>query len=92
MEDLRNVGREKVQCAYYTAREAIKEADIIVFNYLYLLDPQISSSMVKTFAKQKDSIVVFDEAHNIDDVCLEAYTIKLNNQVVAAASNNIRQL
>jgi DNA excision repair protein ERCC-2 len=89
MEDLRSFGRERVQCPYYTAREAIKEADVIVFNYLYLLDPQISSSMLKTFAKTKDSIVVFDEAHNIDDVCLEAYTLKLNNQVISAASNNV---
>lgn len=70
MEDLRGVGRDRVQCPYYTAREAIKEADIIVFNYLYLLDPQISTNMLKLFAKSQDSIVVFDEAHNIDDVCL----------------------
>ena len=47
MDDLRNYGREKTQCPYFTAREAIKKADIIVFNYLYLLDPQISSKMVK---------------------------------------------
>lgn len=43
MEDIRKYGRENTQCPYFTAREAIKEADIIVFNYLYLLDPQISS-------------------------------------------------
>jgi DNA excision repair protein ERCC-2 len=92
MEDLRKASRDRIQCPYYTAREAIKEADIIVFNYLYLLDPQISSNMLKLFAKSNDSIVVFDEAHNIDDVCLEAYTLKLNNQLVGAATGNIRQL
>ncbi len=64
----------------------------MVFNYLYLLDPQISSGMLKQFARSNDSIVVFDEAHNIDDVCLEAYTLKLNNQVVSGAAGNIRQL
>jgi DNA excision repair protein ERCC-2 len=48
--------------------------------------------MLKQFTKAKDSIVVFDEAHNIDDVCLEAYTLKLNNQLVAAAGNNLMQL
>lgn len=48
--------------------------------------------MLKQFAKSHDSIVVFDEAHNIDDVCLEAYTLKLNNQLVASAGNNLMQL
>lgn len=43
-------------------------ADVIVFNYLYLIDPQISAPYLKNLSK--DSIVVFDEAHNIDDVCI----------------------
>ena len=68
MEDLRKYGTEKVQCPYYTAREGLKVADIIVFNYLYLIDPQISPNFLKTLSK--DTIVVFDEAHNIDDVCI----------------------
>ena len=92
MEDLRKYGREKTQCPYFTAREAIKNADIIVFNYLYLLDPQISSEMVKKLSRQMDTIVVFDEAHNIDDVCLESYTLKINNQLMNYADRNIKDL
>ena len=48
--------------------------------------------MVKKLSKQRDTIVVFDEAHNIDDVCLESYTLKLNNQVINNASGNIKEL
>jgi len=59
---------DKMQCPYYTAREGIKVADIIVFNYLYLIDPQISPNFLKELSK--DTIVVFDEAHNIDDICI----------------------
>ena len=65
-------------------------ADIIVFNYLYLIDPQISSSFLKNLSK--DTIVVFDEAHNIDDVCIEAYTLKINNQILTSASKNIAEI
>jgi DNA excision repair protein ERCC-2 len=90
MEDLRKYGRDKIQCPYYTAREGLKIADIIVFNYLYLIDPQISGSFLKNLSK--DTIVVFDEAHNIDDVCIEAYTLKVNNQVLVNASRNINGL
>jgi DNA excision repair protein ERCC-2 len=65
-------------------------ADIIVFNYLYLIDPQISGSFLKNLSK--DTIVVFDEAHNIDDVCIEAYTLKVNSQVLINASRNINNI
>ncbi len=27
---------------------------------------------------KKETIVVFDEAHNIDDACIEAFTVKVN--------------
>jgi DNA excision repair protein ERCC-2 len=87
MEDLRRYGRDKIQCPYYTARQGLQMADIIVFNYLYLIDPQISGSFLKNLSK--DTIVVFDEAHNIDDVCIEAYTLKVNNQVLGSAVRNV---
>jgi DNA excision repair protein ERCC-2 len=35
-----------------------------------MLNPRISELVSKQF--QQESIVVFDEAHNIDDVCIEA--------------------
>ena len=65
-------------------------ADIIVLNYLYLIDPQISSTFLKNLSK--DTIVVFDEAHNIDDVCIEAYTLKVNNIVLGNAGRNLKQI
>lgn len=83
MEDLRQYGRDKVQCPYYSSREGLKFADIIVFNYLYLIDPQISPNFLKELSK--DTIVVFDEAHNIDDICIESYTVKVNRNVLNSA-------
>lgn len=35
---------------------------------------------------------MFDEAHNIDDVCIEAYTVKVNKALVAGAERNINDL
>jgi DNA excision repair protein ERCC-2 len=35
---------------------------------------------------------VFDEAHNIDDVCIEAYTVKVNRGLVEGAERNISDL
>ena len=90
MEDLREFGRANIKCPYYAARKGVLEADIIVFNYLYLLDPKISPIFIKELSKE--TIVVFDEAHNIDDVCIEAFTVKVNRGLVAGAEKNLNDL
>lgn len=37
--------------------------DVIIYSFWYLLDPKVADQVSKELAK--DSIVVFDEAHNI---------------------------
>ncbi len=41
---------------------------------------------------KNESIVVFDEAHNIDDICIEALTVKLNKTILEHASKNLENL
>jgi len=41
---------------------------------------------------EKECVVVFDEAHNIDNVCIEALSVNLRKQTLQAARNNIRRL
>ena len=41
---------------------------------------------------RKNAIVVFDEAHNIDDVCIEAYEVKVNRLVLDQSSKNLNRL
>nr|PIL96677.1 DNA excision repair helicase [Toxoplasma gondii COUG] len=38
------------------------------------------------------SVVVFDEAHNIDNVCIEALSVNINRSVMEAALRNLSQL
>eukprot|EP01084_Bolivina_argentea_P134979 237932_1 len=40
----------------------------------------------------KDSIVVFDEAHNIDNICIEALSVKIDRRTLHGASNNLSHL
>ena len=46
----------------------ISHANIIVYSYYYLLDPKIAEQVSKELAK--NSVVVFDEAHNIGESCI----------------------
>lgn len=40
----------------------------------------------------KDSIVVFDEAHNIDNVCMESLSIELTRPMLDSAARNVEKL
>lgn len=40
----------------------------------------------------KDSIVVFDEAHNIDNVCLESLSIDLTRPMLDSAARSVTKL
>ena len=65
-------------------------ANIVVYNYQYLLDPKISNLISKELCD--DSVVVFDEAHNIDNVCIEVMTVAVNQETLNKASANLAKL
>lgn len=58
--------------------------NIIIYSYHYLLDPKIAERVSRDFPK--DCIVVFDEAHNIDNVCIEALSIDLTEDTLRRAT------
>ncbi|OII73955.1 DNA repair related protein [Cryptosporidium ubiquitum] len=41
---------------------------------------------------KEPSVVVFDEAHNIDNVCIEALSVNMNRQILNGAARNLRTL
>nr|QDO16534.1 general transcription and DNA repair factor IIH helicase subunit XPD [Crypthecodinium cohnii]USW07864.1 general transcription and DNA repair factor IIH helicase subunit XPD [Crypthecodinium cohnii]USW07865.1 general transcritpion and DNA repair factor IIH helicase subunit XPD [Crypthecodinium cohnii] len=43
-------------------------------------------------AGKEPSIVVFDEAHNIDDVCIESLSVPLNREHLELSARNLQQL
>ena len=69
LDDLRSFGAANGLCPYFLSKRLIKEAQVIFCSFAYTLDPGASEAVFKNCGKQ--SIVVFDEAHNIDDVCCE---------------------
>ena len=88
--DLRAVGEEKGWCPYFLARHALVYASVVVYSYHYMLDPKIAEMVSKELSK--DSVVVFDEAHNIDNVCIESMSINIHQRHLDGASANIRGL
>ena len=61
-----------------------------MFNYSYMLDPKIAN--IVSAEMQKDSIIIFDECHNIDNVCIESFSLNINNRILDQANNSINIL
>lgn len=70
--------------------QVLNSANIVVYNYQYLLDPKVSNLVSREL--EAESIVVFDEAHNIDNVCIEALSVTLDQRMMAAASRSVNRL
>ena len=43
LDDLKELGRQHTMCPYFLARKYLLQADVIVYNYAYLLDPKIAN-------------------------------------------------
>lgn len=82
-EDIKALGRERGWCPYFIARHAITHANVIVYNYQYMLDPKVAGMVTREL--EAESVVVFDEGHNIDNICIEAYSVELDRRTLERA-------
>lgn len=64
--------------------------NVIIYSYHYLLDPKIAERVSRELSK--DCIVVFDEAHNIDNVCIEALSIDITEDSLRKATRGANNL
>ena len=90
LDQLKIWGKDKKWCPYYLTRQAINHANILVFNYQYMLDPKVAKMVSKEL--EAESIIVFDEAHNIDSVCIEALSVTINERSLEQATRSLGRL
>ncbi|PWN51957.1 putative RAD3-DNA helicase/ATPase [Violaceomyces palustris] len=90
LEEVKEYAREKGICPYFAIRRMMPFVDIIIYSFHYLLDPKVAEQVSKEMSK--DAIVVFDEAHNIDNVCIESLSIDLTRPMLDSAYRSINQL
>lgn len=90
LDGLARYGEEHKQCPYFTSRRMMPFCNVIIYSYHYLLDPKIAERVSKELSK--DCIVVFDEAHNIDNVCIESLSIDLTEDSLRKAGRGAANL
>jgi DNA excision repair protein ERCC-2 len=64
--------------------------NVIIYSYHYLLDPKIADRVSKELSK--DCIIVFDEAHNIDNVCIESLSTDITDESLKKATRGAQNL
>ncbi|BGP51643.1 TFIIH/NER complex ATP-dependent 5'-3' DNA helicase subunit [Rhodotorula kratochvilovae] len=90
LEDVKAYGQEHGICPYFAIRRMFIHASVIIYSFHYLLDPKVAEQVSKHMSK--DSIVVFDEAHNIDNVCIESLSIDLTRPMLDSAARSVDKL
>jgi DNA excision repair protein ERCC-2 len=83
-------GEAHKQCPYFSVRRMMPYCNVIIYSYHYLLDPKIAERVSKELSK--DCIVVFDEAHNIDNVCIESLSIDITEDSLRKATRGANNL
>ncbi|KAK6914909.1 DEAD2 [Dillenia turbinata] len=81
IEDLVNIGRTCGVCPYYVSRDLHKAVDILFAPYNYLIDRGNRKSLSLQW---QNSILIFDEAHNLESLCADAASLDLPSGLLSA--------
>lgn len=90
LDDFKEYAKSEGYCPYFFARRALPFANVIIYSYHYLLDPKVAENVSKELSK--DAIVIFDEAHNIDNVCTESLSIDISRPNLDASARCVTEL
>lgn len=89
IEDLGSIGREHGCCPYFFAKKKSVQSDIIFVPYSYLIDPTIRDANDIDLGK---SIVIIDEAHNVNRVCEDSASASIKDTDISAALRDLNSV
>lgn len=75
IEDLVKLGSEMKICPYFSSKESIDDAHVVLLPYQMLLNNKIRQQFNINL---KDNIVIIDEAHNLLDTLTEMHSAMIN--------------
>lgn len=87
MEDLVSAGKSMGACSYYGAKSLAETAEVVFAPYNYLVDPLIRKS---SGIDLENSILIIDEAHNIESFATDAGSIEINELELLPALNDLK--
>ncbi|XP_056648958.1 regulator of telomere elongation helicase 1 homolog [Diorhabda sublineata] len=86
IEDLVKIGKCNGFCPFYMAKELKEDSDVIFMPYNYLLDPSIRKTLGIDLT---NTVVILDEAHNVERICEESASLQIKSSDVALAIEEV---
>lgn len=77
IEEYVSLGKKCKSCPFFASKQLSETADLILCPYNYIIDPVIRLSMEMNI---KNSIIIIDEGHNIEDVCRSSMSLTLTEK------------
>ena len=90
LDSLMEYGKDTSHCPYWLARWALEYADVVVLSYPYIIDAKVAEHITASF--KSNSVVVFDEAHNIDNICMESLSFTITKGSTRRAKEQAKSL
>lgn len=86
IEDIVRIGKKLKCCPYYASKELLDDAEIIFMPYNYLLDPKMRKA---NKIELQNTIVILDEAHNVEKMCEESASATITSTQIALAIEDV---
>ncbi|VDM52808.1 unnamed protein product [Angiostrongylus costaricensis] len=85
IEDMVATG-QKV-CPFFRCRQVQERAELVLLPYNYIVDPQLRKLHKIDLA---GSIVIFDEAHNLENICEDVTSVEISSIHIALAIQELK--
>ncbi|MCO5548021.1 hypothetical protein L7F22_001477 [Adiantum nelumboides] len=89
IEDLVSIGRTQGPCPYYLSRELHNSAEILFAPYNYLIEKENRNFL--TGINWENTVLIFDEAHNLESICSDAASFDLPASLLSACITEAKQ-
>ena len=89
IEDLYKLGQNHQFCPFYVSREKKNTSELLLMPYNYALDPKIRDTVGVNYS---DSLLIFDEAHNVGKVSEEGSSFEISVQDLQMAIQEITEV
>jgi regulator of telomere elongation helicase 1 len=89
IEDLVKMGKQNSICPYFYTRDFAADADLVFVPYNYLLDNNIRETLRINW---QGSIIIFDEAHNIERVAGDAASFTMTSADIGACIGELQKV
>ena len=90
MEDLLEMGRNHRVCPFYFTRSQVEDAELVLVPYNYLFDKDSRSTTLADIPWD-NSVVIFDEAHNLESFASESASFDLSSVDIAGCIGEINR-